>query len=114
MLPNSITAPALATAAQDFGQEDDITVLTVMRLPALAAVHPHIEKSETTAVSYSIQHLFDDEGSMVSRLDDGSTITLYDERDRPIEVQLHDANGESCGQDLQRTGASDRREDDDG
>ncbi len=47
----------------------------------------------TTAVSQSIQHLFDDEGSMVSRLDNGSTITLYDERDRPIEVQLYDANG---------------------
>ena len=71
----------------------------------------------TTAVSRSIQHLFDDQGGMVSSWDGGSTITLYDERDRPIEVQLHDANGalmSPSGQDLQRTGARDRREDDDG
>jgi hypothetical protein len=32
MLRSGITASALATAAQDFGQEDDITVLTVARM----------------------------------------------------------------------------------
>jgi hypothetical protein len=50
MLPKGITASALATAAQDFGQEDDITALTVMRLATPAAIQANIEKSDTALV----------------------------------------------------------------
>ncbi len=38
MLQQAITAEDIATAAQQFGQEDDITVLTVARAPKLEAV----------------------------------------------------------------------------
>jgi serine phosphatase RsbU (regulator of sigma subunit) len=34
MLRGGVAAAALATAAQNFGQEDDITVLTVARMAA--------------------------------------------------------------------------------
>ena len=36
LLRSGIAAAALATAAQDFGQEDDITVLTVARMAQAA------------------------------------------------------------------------------
>jgi serine phosphatase RsbU (regulator of sigma subunit) len=35
MVRKGVAAAALAAAAQDFGQEDDITVLTVARMAAL-------------------------------------------------------------------------------
>ena len=48
----------------------------------------------TSTVSTSSVKLFDDdEASSITRPDGGSTITLYDEFDRPAEVQLHDVNG---------------------
>jgi serine phosphatase RsbU (regulator of sigma subunit) len=39
LLRNPITAAEVATAAQKFGQEDDISVLSVTRLQAMKAVH---------------------------------------------------------------------------
>lgn len=47
----------------------------------------------TTTVSRSMENLFGDEGGAMTSWDGGSTITLYDERDRPIEVQIHDTSG---------------------
>lgn len=48
----------------------------------------------TSAVSSSFQKLFDDDQAKgIATLDGGSTITIYDQLDRPSEVQLHDVNG---------------------
>ncbi len=39
MLQKPVTAAALATAAQNFGQEDDISVLSVTRIADMRAVN---------------------------------------------------------------------------
>ena len=51
----------------------------------------------TTAVSRSAVRLFDDEGSDLTSWEGGSTITTYDESDRPVEVQMHNVNGALTG-----------------
>lgn len=38
MLQKPVTGAAIATAAQSFGQQDDISVLSVTRTPAMQAV----------------------------------------------------------------------------
>lgn len=45
------------------------------------------------AVSSSIEAAFDFAGSAANLPDGGSAITLYDEHDRPVEVQTRDVNG---------------------
>ena len=58
------------------------------------AIDRPVTSPGTSAVSRSFVKLFDDdEASGITKPDGGSTITLYDELDRPSEVQLHDANG---------------------
>ncbi len=59
------------------------------------AVRKPVEQPQgTTAVSRSMESLFDDPGSVITTSDGGSTITLYDEFDRPTEVQLQSVSGE--------------------
>jgi hypothetical protein len=48
---------------------------------------------ERTAVSYSPEYLFDVETSSPSVPDGGSAVTLYDDHDRPIEVQTRNTSG---------------------
>lgn len=46
------------------------------------------------AISASAEYLFDSASSAVTLPEGGSAVTIYDEQDRPIEVQTRTANGE--------------------
>lgn len=67
------------------------------RRTKIAVAKPIDLPEGTNAVSRSAVHLFDDEGSELTSWEGGSTITTYDELDRPIEVQMHDVNGALTG-----------------
>jgi len=63
------------------------------------AIAKPVERAEGSfegrAVSYSPEYLFEVETSSPSVPDGGSAVTLFDEHDRPIEVQTRNANGET-------------------
>ncbi|HTM18092.1 MAG TPA: hypothetical protein VL135_14360 [Terracidiphilus sp.] len=64
------------------------------RKTKIAIKKPVESPQGTTAVSSSMENLFDEEGSSFTNTSEGgSTMTLYDELDRPAEVQFHDVNG---------------------
>jgi YD repeat-containing protein len=46
------------------------------------------------AVLQSVEASFDDAGSEAALPEGGSAVTLYDDHDRPTEIQAHNANGE--------------------
>jgi YD repeat-containing protein len=56
-------------------------------------VEPPEGLGERTAVSYSPEYLFEVETSSPSVPDGGSAVTLYDDQDRPIEVQTRNTSG---------------------
>ncbi|WP_109485265.1 hypothetical protein [Occallatibacter savannae] len=64
------------------------------RKTKIAIRKPADTQQGTSAISTSFEHLFDDEGSTYTNSSEGgSATTLYDELNRPIEMQFHDAEG---------------------
>jgi hypothetical protein len=57
------------------------------------AITKPFDVPEGTAVSRSMDSLFDIEWGVHGSYEGGSTITLYDDQDRPVEVQEHDPSG---------------------
>ncbi len=52
------------------------------------------ERQGLGAVSRSMEASFEDAGSAAALPEGGSAVTLYDEHDRPSEIQAHNAKGE--------------------
>lgn len=59
-----------------------------------------LPSSGTGAVSYSVEASFEEAGRAQSLPDGGSAVTLYDEHDRPTEIQNRNANGETMSRTL--------------
>jgi hypothetical protein len=63
------------------------------RWSKIAVAKPIDLPEGTNAVSRSMDSLFETESTSAGSWEGGSTITLYDEQDRPTEIQAYDAGG---------------------
>ena len=66
----------------------------------IAIAQPIDLPSETGTVSHSVEASFEEAGGAQSLPDGGSAVTLYDEHDRPTEIQNRNANGETMSRTL--------------
>ncbi len=64
------------------------------RKQKIAIAQPIDLPSGTGAVSRSVEASFEEAGSAQTLPEGGSAVTLYDERDRPTEIQTRNASGE--------------------
>lgn len=70
------------------------------RKQKIAIAKPIDLPSGAGAISHSVEASFEEAGSAQALPEGGSTVTLYDEHDRPTEIQTRNANGEILSRTL--------------